>query len=101
MRKIKQYSSEQKVEALKRHFVGKEAISKICEDLEIPPSTFHGWQQKFFDNASSAFEKDSKNENKAIREKVEFLEAKLRKKDNVISELMEESINLKKNLGIV
>jgi transposase-like protein len=101
MRKIKHYSSEQKVEALKRYFVGKEEISKICEELKIPPSTFHGWQQKFFDNAHSAFEKDAKQENKAIQDKVDSLEYKLRKKDNVISELMEETINLKKNLGLV
>ena len=101
MRKVKRYSSEQKVEALKRHFVNREELSKICEDLKIPPTTFYGWQQKFFDNAQAAFSKDSSNQDKAAEEKVEYLESKLRKRENVISELMEECINLKKNLGLV
>ncbi len=99
MRKAKQYSSEQKVEALKRYFVGREDISKICEELKIPPSTFHGWQQKFFDNARLVFEKETSVQNKVMQEKVDYLERKLRNKDNVISELMEESIKLKKNFG--
>jgi transposase-like protein len=101
MRKVKHYSSEQKVEALKRYFVKREEISKICEELQIPPTTFYGWQQKLFDNARVAFENDNKTQNKAYQEKITYLETKLQKRDSVVSELMQDHIELKKNLGIV
>ena len=98
MRKVKQYSSEEKVEALKRYFVNREEISVICEDLGIPPSTFYGWQQQFLNNAKSAFERDATEKNKAKEERIEYLENKLRNRDEAVSELMQEYIKLKKIL---
>ena len=45
--KRRRFSEEQKVEALKRHLVGKEKISIICDNLQIHPNQFYEWQRHF------------------------------------------------------
>ena len=56
---------------------------------------------QFFEHGGAAFappERASRRE-EALKERIEFLEAKLRKKDSVLAELMEEHVALKKSLG--
>ena len=97
------YSSEEKVSILKRHLLGKELISDICDDLDIAPTQFYRWQKEFFDNAPLAFEKkkgrQSNVKTRNLEEKVEKLESRLRHKDNVIAEITEDYVKLKKNAG--
>ena len=95
----RRFSGSEKVEILKRHYVGGEVISKICEELGLNPNQFYQWQQKFFENGAKAFESDRVAESKQLQQRVEGLEAKLQRKDAVLSELMEEHVALKKNLG--
>lgn len=40
---------------LRRHHIGKEAVSEICEDAELQPSVFYGWQKLLFENGAAAF----------------------------------------------
>ena len=98
-KKRRHYSGLQKVEILKRHLVDGEDISKICDELKLNPTMFYDWQRKFFENGARAFEGEGQSEEVRLREKVGALEAKLQKKDTVLSELMEEHIALKKSLG--
>jgi transposase-like protein len=39
----RQFSSEDKAEAVKRHLVGGEAVSAICEGLGVAPNLFYRW----------------------------------------------------------
>ena len=100
MRKIRRnFSVSEKVLILKRHFLEKEPVSDICERTGIAPTVFYRWQKQFFENATAAFERVNGRKIKAEAERVAFLEAKLRKKDEVLGELMEEHVALKKELG--
>lgn len=98
-KKRRRYTAEEKVAALKRHLVEGEEISKICDELKVHITVFYDWQKKFFENGVKAFEHDARGENADMREKIDFLEGKLKKKDSVLSELLEEHIALKKSLG--
>jgi len=63
---------------------------------------FYRWQKEFFDNGAAAFEKVSKGRReRESREaqRVAALEAKPATKSEVLSELMEEHVKLKKELG--
>jgi len=93
------YKAEQKVSILKRHLVGHEEVSKICEELKLHPTVFYEWQRRFFENGVKAFESEEKQESSKLKERVEFLEAKLQKKDSALAELVQEHMTLKKNLG--
>ena len=50
-------------------------------------------------DGAAAFERKSPKKERREAERIQVLEAKLRKKDEVISELMEDHVKLKKELG--
>src|SRR5262245_4956895 len=98
------FSPEQKVAALRRHLLEKVPVSDLCEELRIAPSLFYLWQREFFENGQAAFQAKSdgrhaKQAEAAKDQKIEALQAKLRRKDEVLAELMEEHVQLKKSLG--
>ena len=93
------FTAEDKVKALRRHWVEKVATSDLCEELGIQPTQFYRWQQTLFENGSASFERPSRPKADADRQRIAFLESKLQRKDEVLAELMEEHVALKKNLG--
>ena len=105
MQKIKRrkFSGEEKVAILKRHLLGKEAVSDICDKLLLSPNQFYIWQREFFENGSLAFAGRNGRAEKAkmrkLEEKVEALRSKLNGKDQVIAEITEDYVKLKKNFG--
>ena len=46
---------DQKIALLRRHHLGKEAVSEICESADLQPSVFYGWQKLLFENGATAF----------------------------------------------
>jgi transposase-like protein len=98
-RKNKKYSAEQKVSIIRKHLLEKEPISKLCDDYGIQPTVFYRWQKELFENGTSAFEKSASRHEQKMKDRIETLQAKLRKKDEVLGELMEEHVTLKKSLG--
>jgi transposase len=99
MRKNKKFSAEQKVAILRRHLVEKEPVSKVCDDYSLQPTVFYRWQKEFFENGAGAFEKSNTKHEQKMKERIEALETKLRRKDEVLGELLEEHVALKKSLG--
>ena len=99
-RKRRRYTPEQKAELLRRHIVGKDPVSEICNEEGLQPSVFYGWLNKLMENAATVLTapQGSSQENKLSR-KVEALEERLTTKDNVIAEVTEAFVSLKKELG--
>ena len=97
--KRRKFTSQDKVRVLRRHLVDKVPVSEICEQERIQPTQFHQWQKQFFENGGAAFERPPSKPDRREAERIEALEAKLRNKDEVISELMEDHVKLKKELG--
>ncbi len=95
----KNYTPEEKVAILKKHLVEKESVSYLCDKYNLQPTVFYRWQKQFFENGATAFQKQSKRNNNRIEQKVTALEQKLTQKNEVLAELMEEHIALKKSLG--
>ena len=95
----KHFTAEEKVRQLRRHLVEKLPVSQVCEEAGIQPTQFYRWQQIFFENGAAAFERKSKPETSAREQRIAFLESKIQRKDEVLAELMEEHVALKKSLG--
>src|SRR3990172_7368408 len=98
-RKRKNYTSEEKGAVLKRHLVEKVAVSDLCDELGLNPTVFYGWQKQLFENGAAAFQKTRNRQVDHRDKKVEKLEAKLVQKNEVLAELMQEHVQLKKELG--
>ena len=99
IKKRKNYSPEQKVEILKKHLVDKVAVSDLCDQHGLHPTVFYRWQKAFFEGGAAAFKKQQSREKTRLEKRISALEQKLNRKNEVLSELMEEHVALKKSLG--
>ena len=91
----------EKVAILKRHLLDKVPVSDLCDELDIYPNQLYGWLKEFFENGHAAF--DNGRKSKAVEDaqqaKIQQLEAKLVRKNEVMAELMEALTEQKKSLG--
>jgi len=96
------FTPEQKVALLREHFLDKIPVSDLCERHGIGVTLFYSWQKLFFENGQAAFtchDKRRKTDTDAKDRQLADLQAKLQRKHEVLSELMEEYVQLKKALG--
>jgi len=98
-RKRKYCTAEEKVAIIRRYLIDKVPVSKLCEEHSIQPTVFYRWQKTFFENGALAFQPKAGNGRQQTDRKIKALEAKLQIKNEVLSELMEEHLALKKSLG--
>ncbi len=97
----KRWTGEEIVAVLERVLVKREELSKVCEESGCRPSQFYRWQKEFFQGGHKVFNRIAAEEAraKAAEEKIAALEAKVQRKDQVLAELMEEHVALKKACG--
>ena len=101
-RQRRHFSPAQKVALLRLHLLEKKPISDICQEHDLSVTLFYLWQKQFFENGTAAFDnagKHRKSHQDAKDKKIAALEDKLQRKNEVLSELMEEHVQLKKELG--
>jgi transposase-like protein len=100
--KRKHHTSQEKVAVLRLHLVEKKPVSDLCDQYGIHPTLFYRWQKDFFDNGTVVFENNGER-HKADRDgkdrKIAALEQKLQQKNEVLAELMQEHVQLEKELG--
>ena len=97
--KKKFHTPEEKVAILKKHLLEGVPLSDICDQYGLHPSVFYRWQREFFEKGHLIFQQFKDSRTNKLEKKVSKLEQKLTQKNEVLSELMEEHIKLKKNLG--
>ena len=95
------FSGTDKVAILKKHLIDKVPVSDLCDEFDLYPNQFYGWLKEFFENGHAAFDngRKAKSVEDAKDQKIEQLEAKLTRKNEVMAELMEAHTLLKKELG--
>jgi transposase len=98
----KHYTAQDKVAILRLHLLEKQPVSDLCDQFGIHPTLFYRWQKEFFENGAAAFASAGKRR-KAVEEvkdrKIAALEGKLQQKNEVLAEVMQEYVQLKKELG--
>ena len=77
------------------------ATCDLCDEHNIYPNQFYDWLKKFFENGHLAFAngRKAKPAEDPRDKKIEQLQAKLTRKNEVMAELMEAHTELKKTLG--
>ena len=97
----KRWTGEEIVAIIRRHFVDKVELSKLCEEARCCPSQVFRWEKQFFDGGAKVFDRKpvETREVQKLQQHAEELEKKLRRKDEVLAELMEEHVTLKKKSG--
>lgn len=93
----RQFSAEFKVQVLREHLENQVPVGKICEQNNIHPNLFYLWKKELFSGALETFSK--KKTSKKEEEKINRLEEKIKDKDSLISEIVEDNLRLKKKLN--
>jgi transposase len=95
----KNYTPPEKVAILRRHLIDRVPVSDLCDEYQLSPTLFYAWQKLFFENGASAFVGKNGSAEQAHLRTIAALREKLQRKNEVVAELMEEHIQLKKELG--
>jgi transposase-like protein len=100
----KNLSPQQKIAIVRQHLLEDVPVSDLCDKHGISPTNFYNWQKLLFENGAGAFERKANAANKrrqenAQQQKIDHLEARLQQKNEVIAELLEEHVQLKKANG--
>lgn len=98
-RKRKQYRASEKVAIIRRHLIEKQSVADLCDECGIAPSVYYRWQKQFFEGGEKAFETTTETAVTHLQREVTQLEGKLARKDEVLGEVMEEYVTLKKRIG--
>ncbi len=101
-RSRRRFEDSEKAAVVRRHLIDKVPVSDLCEELGLQPTQIYQWQKQLFENGAAAFQKPARKTKKqadAKDRKIESLEAKIQQKNEVVAELLEEHVQLKKELG--
>lgn len=92
----KTFPAETKVAILKEYFEKQMSVADICEKHRVHPNRFYQWKKDLFENATELF---SRKRGRNKKSQASVLEAKLKDRNEVIAELLEENLKLKKFNG--
>jgi transposase-like protein len=95
----RKYSAQQKVAILREHLLEKTPVSDVCDHHGLNPTVFYRWQKEFFEKGAMAFQRADDGRSRQLQGRVQTLQAKLARKDEVIAELVEDHVRLKKSVG--
>lgn len=104
MSKRRNLTPQQKVAIVREHLIDGIPISDLCDKHRIHATQYYTWQKQLFENAEQCFERKTNTANEqrqknAQQKKIELLEAKIQSKNEVVAELLEEHVKLKKASG--
>lgn len=80
------------------------SVSDLCDQHGISAVNFYNWQKQLFENGAVCFQRKQNAVNQRRQEsssdrKIGELEAKIQAKNEVIADLLEEHVQLKKADG--
>ena len=102
MGKRKRYTAEEKVKILREIQEGGKSISQVAEEFGIHPNNIFKWRKQHLEMGVRGFKTTRKDiSGKAKDRKITALEETIKLKDEVIAELAQELLALKKkNSGL-
>jgi transposase len=92
-------TAAEKVAILREGLLEKRPVSEVCEQHGIQPSQYYTWQRQFFENGAAAFRRDGAGEQARAQREIGALKARLAAKDEVIADISQEYVRLKKAHG--
>jgi transposase-like protein len=102
MGKRKRYTAEEKVKILREVLEDGKQISQVAEKHGLSPNNIFKWRKQLFEEGLQTFQiKRADISGKAEERKITALEDRIKQKDEIIAELAEELLALKKkNCGL-
>lgn len=92
-------TAQEKVSILREVLIERQSVSEVCERHHLQPSQFYTWQKQLFENGAAAFGRDAASDQARAQEQIRVLQARLADKDEVIADISQEYVRLKKVHG--
>lgn len=99
MEHTKRMSAKEKIMILRELLENKMQIGELAEKYHIHPNLIYNWKKILFEKGEVLFEDKRERASAKTEEKLSRLETKLKDKDSLISEIVEDNIRLKKKLN--
>ena len=97
MRSRKRYSPQEKVKILREHLEQNRSIADVCETYRVHPNQLYRWKKELFEKAAQLF--SSKKDQLQAQKTIARLEQQLTDRNEIIAELLQENLKLKKANG--
>jgi transposase len=94
----RRFTSEEKVALLRDHVEKNISVPDICEKHQIHPNQFYRWRKELFEKAVNLFSLKG-SDSKRTAKRIAQLEDSLKDRNEVIAELLQENLKLKKANG--
>ncbi len=95
------YKVQEKMAILREVLIERRVVSEVCERHQLQPSQFYTWQKQLFENGALAFGRDAASEQTRADREIAALKARLAIKDEVIADISQEYVQLKKARGVL
>jgi len=97
MSRRKRYTAEDKMKILRELLEDGKTISQVADSHGLSPNNIFKWRKQLFEEGGQLFQiKRDDISGKAEGRKIATLEERIKQKDEVIAELAEELLELKK-----
>ncbi|MEX0686524.1 MAG: transposase [Balneolales bacterium] len=93
------FTPEEKVTILSERLLEGVAVNDLCELHNIQPSQYYHWQKQLFMNGTIVFRNNHNSKTKSLEQENARLRSKIAEKDEVIAEVIQEYVKLKKDLA--
>ena len=98
-KKRRKFTPEEIMAILRKHLLDKVPVSEVCDEHGLNPTVFYRWQKQLFEQGSAAFERHDDGRARKLAQENAALKTRLSHRDEVIAEIMESHVALKKTLG--
>lgn len=99
MKQQKRLSGDKKSMILRELLDNKTPISLLAEQYGVNPNDINRWKKQLFENANQILGRKTRDKENHFEQEIQYLKEKLRKKDEVISLIAQENLELKKNIN--
>ena len=99
MEPTKRMSAKEKIFIMRELLENNMQLGELAEKYHLHPNLIYNWKKILFEKGEMIFEDRRERTSAKAEEKLSRLEQKLRDKDSLISEIVEDNIRLKKQLS--
>jgi len=99
MEQRKRLRGKEKMMILRELLENKVQIGELSEKYHVHPNVIYNWKKTLFEKGELLFENKTDRTNNKSEEKIARLETKLKDRNDLISEILEDNIRLKKSMN--
>ncbi|MEX0929439.1 MAG: transposase [Balneolales bacterium] len=91
------FTPDEKIAILRERLINGVSVSIICDTYSIQPSQYYTWQKQLFINGTIVFQNNGDSQTRSLEQENTRLRAKIIEKDEVIAEVIQEYVKLKRD----